>query len=95
MDLANLALQLVSGAAGGHFMGKQTLSSNLGPLGNALTGAIGGGLGSQATAAATGLGAAMVNAGDIGAIVAQALGSGLGGGILTLLIGMLRQTFAR
>jgi hypothetical protein len=95
MDIANLLLQLVSGGIGGHMAGKSMGAPPSEGVGNLIAGMIGGGIGTQAAVAATGLGAAAVNAGDVGAIVAQLAGGGIGGAFVTMIVGWLRQAFAR
>jgi len=95
MDVTTMALQLASGAVGGHLAGTYGRQNGAGIVGNLVSGAVGGGLGSQLAHAATGLGAAAVASGDIGAIVAQAIGGVVGGGALTLFVGWIAKALAR
>ena len=47
MEIVSLIIQLLSGAAGGNLAGNVAEDANLGPLGNTIAGAIGGGLGDE------------------------------------------------
>lgn len=100
MDIATLLIQLISGAAGGNLGGALLKNLNLGSLGNTLAGMIGGALGSQllngvaghtASMAATAAGGDI----DVGAILSQVAGGGLGGGVMMMLVGVLKQMFHR
>ena len=100
MDIATLVIQLISGAAGGNLGGAMLKNLNLGGLGNTLAGMVGGAFGSQllngmaghaATAAATAAGGDI----DVGAILSQVAGGGLGGGVMMMLVGLLKQIFHR
>ena len=94
--MLGLLIQLVSGAAGGNIAGGLLKNLSQGPLGNTLTGAIGGGIGSQVANTALGLGGAASLANlDPGAIISQIAGGGLGGGAMMILVGILRQAFVR
>jgi len=100
MDIVNLAIQLLSGALGGHAGGAIARSLSLGGFGNSIAGMVGGGLGSQilvsllgfASQAASGVGGEP-DVGDMGHIVAQVAGAGLGGGLMVMIVGVLRQIF--
>ena len=77
-------------------MGKILRQVNLGPLGNTLTGAIGGLAGGYWLAPMITAGAiAAGNSGmDLSAIAASVVGGGVGGAILTLIAGIVRKMFA-
>ncbi|KAG0759280.1 hypothetical protein G6F22_019418 [Rhizopus arrhizus] len=96
--IINLLIQLVAGAAGGNGLGKMLQQFNLGPLGNTIAGAIGGlaggswlapmitaGAGAAATAGNTGL--------DLSTIAGDVVGGGVGGAVLTLIVGIVRKMF--
>ncbi len=96
--IINLLIQLVAGAAGGNGLGKMLQQFNLGPLGNTIAGAIGGlaggswlapmitaGAGAAATASNTGL--------DLSTIAGDVVGGGVGGAVLTLIVGIVRKMF--
>lgn len=99
-----LIIQLVSGAAGGNIVGSLAKNLSLGTAGNSLAGAVGGfggaqildmllGGGGGAVADAAG---AVVNSGlDIGSIIQQIAGGGVGGGILMLIVGVIKSMMAK
>lgn len=95
----NLIIQLISGAAGGHALAGMLKNLDLGPLGNTIAGALGGGLGGQLLTSLLG-GATIGDAGaaannlDIGSILGQIVGGGASGGILTAIIGAIRQAMS-
>ena len=100
MDFATLVIQLISGAAGGNLGGALLKNLNLGTLGSSLAGMIGGGAGSHilngllgpaASVAATATGGDI----DVGAILQQVAGGGIGGGVMMMIVGMLKQMFQR
>jgi hypothetical protein len=97
MDIATLLVQLLSGAGAGQLAGKAIPNLSLGGVGNLLAGLVGGGLGSQVIASMLGTGATAVSAAggdaDLSSIVTQILSGGAGGGMMTWLVGMLRQMF--
>jgi hypothetical protein len=100
MDIASLLIQLLSGAAGGNLAGKMLSNLSLGGLGNSLAGVIGGGLGSQVLNSMLGAGATAAAASaapdlDLSGLVTQVLGGGAGGGIMMMLVGVLKQMFQR
>ena len=94
MDPVSLLIQLISGAAGGNIAGSLLKNSSLGTAGNTLAGGIGGLLGGNILNSALGVGKLAATSGlDIGTIISQVAGSGVGGGVLMVLVGLLRQIF--
>lgn len=95
MDILNLLIQLVSGAAGGSIGGAMFKNVSQGTLGNVLSGIIGGGLGTQIINSMLGIAnsASAANL-DAGAIASQIAGSGIGGVVMTGVIGWLAKEFA-
>jgi hypothetical protein len=97
MDLTAIITQLIGGAIGGLGGGKIIKDSDLGPIVNLIVGAIGGLgggtlLGSLMGGAATATTAAPAAASmDIGALVAQFVGGGVGGAILQIVIGLIKN----
>jgi hypothetical protein len=94
--LMNLVIQLVAGAVGGNAAGALLRQFNLGPLGNSVAGIIGGGLGGQflnAAISASGPAPGAVAGGslDVGALLTQIVGGGVGGGVLLVIVGLIRQ----
>jgi len=93
MDLASLAVQLVSGAVGGNAAGAALKKLSLGTVGNSIVGIIGGGLGGQLLAM-IGVGGADAGAAggmDMNAIVSSVAGGGVGGAVLMAIVGFIRQ----
>jgi hypothetical protein len=96
MDIVNLVIQLLSGAAGGNLVGSAARNVDLGPLGNTVAGALGGGLGGQILSALLGLGAVRTGAGlDLANVIGQIIAGGASGGVLTAIVGMIRAAMAR
>lgn len=96
MDIVSLLIQLASGALGGNIAGSLLKNMSLGTLGNTLAGIIGGGLGGQILERSIGLGHALPGGAlDIGAIVSQVAGGGVGGGVLMVIVSLLRRIFAK
>lgn len=89
MDLSALITQLIGGAIGGLGGGKLIKDSDLGPIVNLVVGAIGG-LGGGALTGQV-MGAAPAAGADIGALVAQLVGGGVGGAILQIVIGLIKN----
>lgn len=97
--IVSYIVQAVAGLIGGNAAGAAAKNVSLGPVGNSITGALGGLGGGQILAAlAPSLsGAADAAAGsggfDIGALVAQVAGGGVGGAVLTAIVGWVKKTF--
>ena len=86
-----IILQLVGGAGGGNGIGALLKKFSLGPLFNAIVGGLGGvGLGQLITALFPQLGGT-----DIGGILSQVIGGGVGGGLLTMIVGFIRNLIAK
>jgi uncharacterized membrane protein YeaQ/YmgE (transglycosylase-associated protein family) len=94
MDLTAIIAQIIGGIVGGTASGKVIKDSDLGSIGNLITGAIGGLgggtlltsiLGQAATAAATS------GSLDIGHIITQLVGGGVGGVILQVIVGLIKN----
>jgi hypothetical protein len=90
-----LIIQLISGAVGGNIAGAAMNQYSLGTVGNSIAGLIGGGVGAQIIGALAGggTGADIAGAGglDIGSIIGQIASGGVGGGVLMLIIGLIKQ----
>jgi hypothetical protein len=95
MNLTALIIQLIAGVLGGHAAGAAAKDINLGPLGNTIAGAVGGGGGGQILNAILGLGGTTAASGmDIGSIVSSFLTGGVSGGLTALVIGFLKAKLA-
>lgn len=95
MDITSLIVQLVSGAVGGNVAGAALKKFSLGTVGNSLVGILGGGLGGQLLGmlGVGGAGEAAAAAGgmDMGSMVSNVAGGGVGGALLMAIIGVIRQ----
>jgi len=97
LNIVNLIISLLGGAAGGNVAGNLMKDKSLGTLGDSIVGILGGGIGG-AILQTLGLGAAAAGGGgslDIGSILANVAGGGVGGGILMAVIGAIRSTMAK
>jgi hypothetical protein len=100
--MLELVISLIAGALGGTGAGRMLKDLDLGTAGNAIAGILGGGLGGQLLSMLTGgavpadAGAAVAGGGlDIGTIVQQVAGGGVGGAVLMAIVGLLKKQFAR
>jgi len=92
--IVGLIIQLISGAVGGNIAGSAMKQYNLGTLGNSIAGVIGGGVGAQIIGALLGGGTgaeAAAGSLDIGSIIGQIVAGGAGGGILMVIVGLIKQ----
>lgn len=86
--MQEIIIQLLSGAAGGNAVGGLLKKLNMGPILNTITGLVGGfGGGKLLEALNTG--------GDTNSIVTQILSGVGGGGILTVIVGFIKNQFAK
>jgi hypothetical protein len=71
---------------------------DLGAIGNTIAGIVGGGTGAQIIGALIGGGGETLGAGagglDIGSIIGQIASGGVGGGILMVIVGLIKQMVA-
>jgi len=95
--MLELIIQLASGALGGNAAGKLMPNSSMGTLWNSVAGILGGGLGGQVLGMLMpSLGAAAASGSmDIGSIIAQVAGGGVGGGIVMTVIGLIKKAMAK
>jgi hypothetical protein len=91
--IIGLIIQLIAGGVGGNVAGAALKQYNLGTVGNTIAGVVGGGVGAQILGQL--LGAGTVGAGtgglDIGSIIGQIASGGIGGGILMVIVGLIKQ----
>jgi uncharacterized membrane protein YeaQ/YmgE (transglycosylase-associated protein family) len=93
--LLNLVIQIMAGAVGGNAAATLLRYFNLGPLGNSLTGMIGGALGGQILneMLTDGVGTLSSSAAlEIGSLLTQIVGGAVGGGIFMVIVALIRQT---
>ena len=94
MDIVSLIIQLASGALGGNVAGSLLKNLSLGTLGNSLAGVVGGAAGGQILSQVLHV-APAAGALDIGSILTQVAGGGVGGGGLMAIIGLVRSMMAK
>ncbi len=87
-DIVGLLIQLVSGAAGGNIAGALLKKLNMGPVWNSILGVIGGILVGWVLPS---LGIGNASSLDLTSILSSVLGSGVGGGALMAIVGLIRQ----
>ncbi len=101
MDFTALIIQLIAGVVGGNAAGKVLKKYDLGVLGNSIAGLVGGGNGGQIRNMVLGGAgrpdAAMATGGgmDIGSIVGDVAGGGIGGAVLMIIVGLIRKAMAK
>ena len=98
--IIGIIIQIIAGAIGGNAAGAAAKKYSLGTAGNSVAGAVGRLILAQVLAAmgigepgmATAEGAAPAAGGlDVGALVAQLVGGGAGGAVLTLIAGVVKN----
>ena len=95
MNLTALIIQLIAGALGGNAAGAASKDLSLGPLGNSIAGALGGGVGGQILNTILGIGGTAAASGlDIGSVVSAFLTGGVSGGVTALIVGFLKSRMA-
>ncbi len=107
MDAINLIISLVSGIIGGNVAGAAMPDKSMGAVGNSVSGLVGGGIGHYilqalglfatiATHAATGgQPEAAQHSLDIGTLLGNVAGSGVGGAILTALVAWIKSAASK
>jgi len=95
--LTDLAIQAIAGAVGGHAAGGLSKNIDLGPIAKTLSGAVGGGLGGQLLQAVIPALAGTASSGgfDIAAAAGQAVGGGVTGAIVTVVVGMIKNALVK
>lgn len=90
-----LLISLIGGAVGGNVAGSLLKNYNLGTLWNSVVGILGGGLGAQLLGALGVLGGGGGSAMDIGSIIANIASSGVGGGVLMVIVGLVKNMMGK
>lgn len=92
MNIVNIILQLIGGAAGGNGISALLKDSKLSPILSTIVGLIGGFAGGQLAGLIPGVDAANL---DFGSIIASLIGGGVGGGALTAIVGVIKQAISK
>lgn len=85
--IVQVIVALISGGVGGNIAGAILKNFSLGPVGNTIVGLLGGGVGEQILAA-TGL----IQGGSV---IGNVAGSGVGGAILMIIVGLIKNAMAK
>ena len=95
--IVKLIIDIVAGALAGNGVAAAVKNADMGTAGNSIAGAIGGlGGGWILTALMPGADAAAAAGGlDIGGIITQIIGSGVGGAVLTAVVGMIKNSMQK
>jgi uncharacterized membrane protein YeaQ/YmgE (transglycosylase-associated protein family) len=88
--MTDLIVQVIAGALGGTAAGSVLKDLSLGKGGDAITGAIGGGVVGQILTSVLGAGGL-----DVASLVKSIFGGGIGGAIVMALIGALRNAMMK
>lgn len=91
-----LIISLLGGAVGGNLAGGLMKNFSLGTVWNSVVGILGGGLGAQLLGMLGVMGGGEAGASmDIGSIIGNVASSGVGGGVLMAIVGVVRQALAK
>ncbi len=101
MDVIGLIIQLVLGAVGGNAGAAVVKNASLGTTGNSIVGAVGGIVAGWVLSKMTG-GAVPMDpaataeaASNVGTYIRDVIGGGVGGAILTLVVGLIKNSMAK
>jgi hypothetical protein len=97
MDWLGIIIQLILGAVGGNAGAAVVKNANLGTTGNSVVGAVGGIILGQIIAHFTGAApvdpaAAAATANSMGDIIQSVIGGGVGGAVLTVIAGLIKNS---
>jgi len=91
MDIVNIIVTLLSGLVGGNVAGAAAKDKSLGAIGNSIAGLVGGTLGTYIAQATDLLSQLQSGNMDLTALLGNIGVSGVGGAILTLIVGYLKK----
>jgi hypothetical protein len=93
--MTDLIVQVIAGGLGGTAAGSVLKDLSLGKPGDAISGAIGGGVIGQILNSVLGGDAGAVGGLDVGSLVQSIFGGGIGGAIVMAIIGALRNAMMK
>lgn len=91
-SLIPLIINLLSGAFGGNLAGSLMKKFSLGTLGNSIVGVLGGGIGGSLLGNAFGMASGGM---DIAGIPGSVASGGVGGGILMVIVGLIKSMISK
>ena len=95
MEIVSIIIQLIAGAIGGNAAGAGLKKASLGSTGNSVAGAIGGVILGQIVSRMSGgavpADAVATSGFDIGNLVISLISSGVGGALLTAIVGLIKN----
>src|SRR5262245_9877926 len=96
LDMEQILINLIAGAAGGVAAGKSSPTFDLGTIGNIISGVVGGGVLGQVVMLALPSIMAASQSGNlsVGGVVSQLVAGGVGGAIVTSLTGAIKNKAA-
>ena len=95
MDIAGMLVQLVAGAAAGNGVGKVAPGLSLGTAGNSIVGGLGGVVLSALLPMLMGNVAAAGTGLDMATIISGFVTGGIGGGVTSLIVGLIKSKMAK
>lgn len=95
MDIINLIISLLSGAAGGNIAGSLLKDNSFGVLGNSVAGIFGGGIGGYLLQALGILASPQAANLDIGSILANIGSSGVGGAVVLIIASLIKKAITK
>lgn len=85
--IVQLILSLISGGVGGNIAGALLKKYSLGPMGNTIVGLLGGGIGKKILTS--------IEVFQNSCVVGDVAGSGVGGAILMVVVGLIKNAMAK
>jgi hypothetical protein len=97
MDIAGLLISIVAGAAGGNAAGALMKDKSLGTLWNSVSGVVGGaGVSALLPVILPAIGTiAQGGSLDIGAILSQLVGGGVGGAVIMVVVALIKNAISK
>lgn len=89
--METLIINLIGGAVGGNIFGAILKNLSLGTVGNSIAGIVGGAIASQLAPDLLGTSASM----DLTGILSQIASGGAGGGIVMIVVGLIKNMLGR
>ena len=95
MNIIALIIHLISGALGGNIAGQLFKNIDLGVFGDSIAGILGGYIGGQTLNALGLFSGAPDGSLDLASIIGNIASSGVGGGVLMVIIGLIKSLLAK